>query len=217
MLEQPKYLYYMLNCCELIAAIVALMYFKNFKNSYWKWFAYYLFYIVFYDVIIGRLALGFYLSSKLDAYFAFVQIPIEFLFFIWLFALKSLNNKKLFWVCISVYLLSLIPDSSLSKGDYYFSSFNYIIGALLLLVLVILEFNKQIKSETILQFKEDKMFYINIGVVLFYIGTLPFFGLYYPIMKVPEIWNNYYIYFMISNCIMYLLFASSFIWGKVKL
>jgi hypothetical protein len=90
------------------------------------------------------------------------------------------------------------------------------IGALIMLILVSLEFLKQIKNENILMFNQNKMFYINIGIILFYVGNLPFFGLYYPIMKEPKIWNLYYIYFMISNCIMYFLFAASFIWGKPK-
>ena len=79
-----------------------------------------------------------------------------------------------------------------------------------------MEFFKQIKNDDILEFSKNKMFYINIGLVLFYVGTLPFFGLYKLLIKEIEIWNGYYLYFMVSNCIMYLLFAASFIWGKVK-
>ena len=64
--------------------------------------------------------------------------------------------------------------------------------------------------------QRNKMFYINIGIMLFYVGTLPFFGLYNLIVKEPEIWNIYYLYFLLSNCLMYLLFTASFIWGKPK-
>ena len=215
MLEQPPILLKLLNCCEIIAAVVGLIYYNRIKKTYWKWFVLYLFYIAVYEIITRIAAYDF--AVKIDFYFAKIQVPIEFLFFFWLYAVQSFKSKKIFWICSSLYLLSLIPDESLSQGNYFFSSFNYIIGTLILLLFVVLEFNKQIKSDNILLFTKNKMFYVNIGIVLFYIGTLPFFGLYYPIMKEPEIWNNYYIYFMISNCIMYLLFAASFIWGKVKL
>ncbi len=84
------------------------------------------------------------------------------------------------------------------------------------MILVFLEFKKQIQNDDILAFPENKMFYINIGIMLFYVGTLPFFSLYHLLLKEPEIWNIYYLYFLISNCIMYLLFTASFIWGKQK-
>lgn len=214
MLEQPPILLKMLTFCEIIAAIIGLVFYNSLKKSFWKWFVIYLVYIALNEFF--GLKIRHFFKIDIQFIFAYVQIPLEFLFFIWLYALKSFRNKKLFWICITVYLISFLIDGSLSKGNYYFSSFNYIIGALIILVFVILEFNKQIKSDSILLFKENKMFYINIGVVVFYIGTLPFFGLYYPILKVPEIWNSYYIYFMVSNCVMYLLFAMSFVWGKVK-
>jgi hypothetical protein len=105
----------------------------------------------------------------------------------------------------------------LKQNNFTFMSLNTTFGTLLLLILVFIELIKQIKSDSIIYFKNNKMFYINIGVILFYIGNMPFFGWYYPILKFPEIWNSYYIYFMISNCIMYLLFAASFVWGKTKL
>ena len=214
MLKQPIILINLLNCCEVIAAIVGVIFYNKVKKTYWKWFVLYLIYIAFYELIIRILFYEY--QVKLDYYLAKIQFPIEFLFFFWLYAIKSFKNKNLFWICSTIYLLSLIPNASLSKGNYYFSSFNYIIGALILLLFVVLEFNKQIKSDNILTFSTNKMFYVNIGIVLLYIGTLPFFGLFYPIMKEPIIWNSYYIYFMVSNCIMYLLFAASFIWGKVK-
>ena len=141
---------------------------------------------------------------------------MHFSFFDWLYAIKSLKKISLFWSFTIIYFLSFIPI------ELYFSklkvvySFNIVIGTILLMVLIFMEFFKQIKNDDILEFSKNKMFYINIGLVLFYVGTLPFFGLYKLLIKEIEIWNGYYLYFMVSNCIMYLLFAASFIWGKVK-
>jgi len=214
MLEQPPYLLTLLHYCEFFATLIALLYYRQVQHTYWKWFAWYLAYISFYE--LGSGLIFSYFHFDFPFYYAYGAIPIEFLFFMWLYAYKSLENRKLFWICAAVYLLSFLFEESLSKGIFYFSSFNYIIGSLIILVLVCLEYYKQIKSDAILLFKSNKMFYINMGVVLFYLGTLPFFGLYYPMLKEPSIWNKYYIYFMASNCVMYLLFAASFIWGKTK-
>lgn len=216
MYNRPTFLFDILHFCEWIAVIAGFINFKAIKNSYWKWFVYYLAYIFLYEMVSAFLISNFKVTIR--NYLSLVQIPIEFLFFYWLFAMKSLKNKTLFWSLLILYLFSLFLEYNLtSLTNFTFKSLNNTIGTLLLLILVVLEFVKQIRSDSILNFKDDKMFYINIGVVLFYIGNMPFFSWYFPILKYPEIWNNYYIYFMISNCIMYLLFAASFIWGKPKL
>ena len=215
MFNRPEVLLDLLHFCEYVALFTAILFFIKVRNSFWKWFVVYLVYIILienFNKVICNI-----LNQETQFYVSYLSVPVEFIFFIWLYAYKTLENKKLFISALVVYLLSFIPDLSIEKGTYFFDSFNYMIGALILFVLVALAFLKQIKNESILLFKEDKMFYINIGVVLFYIGNLPFFGLYYLILKEPQIWNSYYIYFMISNCIMYLLFAASFIWGKPKL
>lgn len=199
---------------EILASVVGMLLIYKHKSTYWIYFVFYLTFISFADYF--SLEITNFFNIKKQLYYAYIVIPIQFIFFYWLYALKSLKNKQLFWVCIILYLLSFIPV------ELYFSklkvvySFNYTIGTLILMYLVILEFKKQIVTDDILQFPRNKMFYINFGVILFYVGNLPFFGLYNLLIKELSIWNIYYIYYLISNCIMYLLFSASFIWGKVK-
>jgi len=214
MYEQPKILVHLLHLCEFIALVAGIIKFKSLKNSYWKWFVFYLAYILLYEIISYIAKVEF--KYKIGAFQSYIHMPIEYLFLFWLFAVKSLQKKVLFYWFSLLFFLSFIIDTRLQQEDFTFKSLNTTIGNLLLLILVMLEFNKQIKSDAILYFKENKMFYINIGVTLFYVGNMPFFGWYMPILKYPEIWNDFYKYFMVSNCIMYLLFAASFVWGKVK-
>lgn len=214
MYNQPGILVTLLHCCEFIAMIMSVLYFNEVKNSYWKWFTFYLIYIFIYE--ITSLYIISYTDISTNFYLSHIQIPLEFIFFFWLFAYKSLKQKLLFFCAVFIYLSSLVIESQVTNTNFVFTSINNITGTFILLLLVILEFIKQIKSDAILLFKKNKMFYINIGVILFYIGSMPFMGLYNYILKIPEIWNNYYIYFMLSNSAMYLLFAASFIWGKEK-
>lgn len=214
MYEQPKILVHLLHLCEFIALVAGIIKFKSLKNSYWKWFVFYLAYILVYEIISYIAKVEF--KYKIGAFQSYIHMPIEYLFLFWLFAVKSLQKKVLFYWFSVLFFLSFVIDTRLQQEDFTFKSLNTTIGNLLLLILVMLEFNKQIKSDAILYFKENKMFYINIGVTLFYVGNMPFFGWYMPILKYPEIWNDFYKYFMVSNCIMYLLFAASFVWGKVK-
>lgn len=199
---------------EILASVIGILFITKHKNSYWVWFIYYLTFICIADYF--SVEISSFLKIKKVSYYAYIVIPIQFIFFYWLYAIKSLHSQKIFWACIVLYLLSFIPvELYFSKLNVVYS-FNYTVGTLLLMILVFLEFKKQISTDDILDFYQNKMFYINIGVLLFYVGNLPFFGLYNLLLKEIVIWNTYYIYYLVSNCIMYLLFSASFIWTKVK-
>ncbi len=94
---------------------------------------------------------------------------------------------------------------------------SYTIGVFLLAILSFLEFLKQIKSDEILNFKGNKMFYINIGVLIFYIGTLPFFAFDKILLDNNRtLWDSYLTFFLFSVNIINLFYIASFIWGKSK-
>lgn len=199
---------------EILASVVGILFFKKHKDTYWVWFIFYLTFICIADYFSSEISA--FLKIKKVSYYAYIVIPAQFIFFYWLYALKSLQNRKLFWAFILLYSISFVPvEIYFSKLNVVYS-FNYTVGTLLLMILVFLEFKKQILTDDILEFYRNKMFYINVGVLLFYVGNLPFFGLYNLLLKEIEIWNIYYIYYLVSNCVMYLLFATSFLWTKVK-
>jgi len=197
---------------EFITALAAILMYKKLKYSYWKWFSYYLIFIFLAELTSEYILT--YFENIRKYYFDFFIIPLEFIFFYWLYSYKSLGNKKLFWSCTSLYLLSFLPQALIFDKLVVISSFNYVVGTFLLSLMIILEFNKQIKTDDILKYKENMMFYINIGVCLLYIATLPFFSFYDLISKTPDIWFKYYVFFMIANIIMYILFTFALLWGK---
>lgn len=197
---------------ELTAAIVALSYWSKLKNSHWKWFVIYLS-IIFLVEAFSKWGLMSNPTQRVYLY-DFFGIPIQFLFFYWLYAVKSLRNYTLFWVCTLLYGISFLPYFTLFAKESIVYSLSYTVGNVLLMLMVFLEIFKQIQSEKILLFRSNFMFYINIGIMLFYIGTLPFFSFYGLILKQPHFWNGYYIFFMVANHIMYSLFICAFIWGK---
>jgi hypothetical protein len=195
---------------EIIAASVAVAYYPKIKNSYWKWFVLYLVFILFESIILK------YISKETRMYFYdFLVVPIEFFFFFWLYAQKSLKNNKIFWLCIIIFMASFVPHLFYTENYKSINEVSYIVGCLLLFALVLLELYKQIITDDILLFNQNKMFYINVGVVLFYIGSLPLLAfMNYLFSEENEIFNYYYTYFLFSGNLMYLLFAASFVWGK---
>lgn len=197
---------------EGLAAIIALLYIKSLKGKSQRFFIYYLI-IIFLCEVFGKWG-GEYITFSKTKYYNYFVIPFQFVFFYWLYALKSFHNKKLFWILSLLYLLSFIPSVIFFRESKIYFSFNYTFGCLLLMFLVIKEYYNQINSVNIINFQANNMFYINLGVTLFYIGTLPFFTFYSLLRAYIQIWNIYFDYFLISGIVMYVLFSISFIWGK---
>ncbi len=198
---------------EFLSAFVALLYFRKVKDTYWKWFAYYLIFI-FCAEMISAIYLENFAGIK-KYYYNYFVIPVEFIFLYWLYAVKSLAKKRQFFVCSSIYLICLLAYILFFDKPSSVSSINYIIGTLVLMIMITQEIIKQIKSDKILFFKENMMFYINFGIILFYIATLPFYAFNEVLYKESRsIWEAYSNVTLISCSLMYFLFAASFIWGK---
>ncbi|MFL9834593.1 hypothetical protein [Chryseobacterium terrae] len=197
---------------EGLAALVSIVFLKKVKGSHYRYFSIFLIFI-FCCEIFGKFAED-YISYPKNLFFNYFVIPIEFIFFYWLYAYQSLNNKKLFFIISGIFLLAFIPNELYFIKNKQIFSFNYTFGSLLMAFLVVMEYYKQVNSDNILNFWKNRMFYINLGVTLFYIGTLPFWAFYFQLLEHMDIWNLYYSYFLLSGIIMYLLFASAFIWGK---
>lgn len=196
----------------LAALIAVIMTFKKREKSLYSYFAIYLVFI-FCCEMFGKFGIK-YSPFPIHLFFNYFVIPLEFIFFFWLYAYVSLQKKILFWSFTAVFLLAYIPNELYFLKNKYIFSFNYTFGSVLLMFLVVMEYYKQINSDRILEFAKNPMFYTNLGVTLFYIGTLPYWAFYLQIFEHKQVWNIYTLYFQISAIIMYLMFASSFIWGK---
>lgn len=149
---------------EGIAALISILYYSRIKNQYWKYFSYYLI-LMFLCEAIGKWGENFIDYSKPNFYNYFV-IPVEFIFFYWIYAAKSFGKPKLFYVISALYLISLIFGDIFSTKKIIMS-FSYTFGCLILMGLVIMEYYKQIHSSNILNFSRNPMFYINLGLHYF--------------------------------------------------
>ncbi|MDR6466033.1 hypothetical protein [Chryseobacterium sediminis] len=197
---------------EAFAALTSLIYYNRVKKQHWKYLAVYLILIFLCESAVkwGEKPLR---IDRINFHNYFV-IPLQFIFFYWLYAKESLKKTKLFYILTGMYLLTYILRALFFPEKKVIFSFNYNIGCLLLMALVIMEYYKQVNSSEILNFSKNKMFYINLGVTLFYIANLPFMTFNSLLWKYIDIWDIYFIYFQVSGAVMYILFASSFIWGK---
>lgn len=206
-----------LRICELIACITGFISWGKIRTSTFKWLPVFLLFVVISECVGNFLRPPVYAKENL-AYFNYFEIPVEFLFFFWLFYnTQSFEKfKSLPLVCAVLYLLSWLTDTLyLSKLRFSFYSFSYTFGTLLLLVVVLRYFILLVTSNNILSFWKDMIFWICTGLLVYYLGTFPYYGLRNTLLEhYSGLYVTYSNIVCLLNALMYILFTFSFIWGK---
>ncbi|NBA87353.1 hypothetical protein GVN16_16380 [Emticicia sp. CRIBPO] len=208
----------LLNVVILLSGVAGFVRWKEIKDSYWKWFPVYL-------IILGLLnLLAFYMidtkNIKSNQWLViYLIIPFEFLFAFWLFLKKAETRpqKTLILTGMGVYLLSFFIEILLKEEmkELYFLSFSYTMGNIFMLIFILLYFWKLSVSEKILFFYRERMFWVCVGMLFFWLGSLPYYGLFnYMVKNFMNILPAYAWLMLSLNYLMYTLFAVSFIWGK---
>jgi len=205
-----------LNGFELAACIVGFVVWKKIKNSYWRWFPFYLALIVLIEItaeyflhVRNNLAVN-------NGIYQYFGLPLEFLFFYWLLYRYFNNESRWPLYAAAIYLACWLLDIFyLGQLSLYFESISYIIGTILLAILLLIFFIDFSKSDAILKYQSSMMFWVCAGLMIFYIGTLPFYGLHTTLYRMDK--HFFYAYWYIQfalNYLMYTLFVVAFIWGK---
>ncbi len=215
-----------LNIFELAACIAGFLCWTKIRNSYWRWFPVYLA-AIFLTECAGKYALQVRNDLVLNvAIYKYWGIPIQFFFFYWLFHMKFNENSKNRWplYAAAIYLLSLLSDIFSWPGFFYanisksgFLASSYAVGTILLVLLSLIYLFKFVKSDEAISFRSDMMFSVSLGLLLFYMLTLPFdmlrTTLYHNYREIFFIyWHAQYI----LDDMMYLMFIVAFVWGKIR-
>ncbi len=209
-----------LTIAEATACIVGFRYWKKLKDTYWKFFPVYL------ACILAAELLGRYLGYKklytanLALYNYFV-IPLEILFFISLFyrTFSTRSLKRLSIIVAFIYMACWFSEMFLlpKVSSFWVGALSYTVGIVTLLVLILSYLFKLSSSDEIVFIKHNMMFWVCMGLFVFYAFSLPFYGMYNYLYK-----HHYNFYLTYSNIIfflnyiMYGLFTLAFIWGKPK-
>ena len=205
-----------LNFFECLACITGFIYWHKLRTSHWKWFPIYLATILITE-LTGKYIQNVSLNLNLYKFFG---LPVQFLFFFWLFAREADRKgfKRLVYWGTFIYVASWLTDVFyLSTLKFWFSSFSYTIGNIILVLIICRFFFNFINTDAIINYKSSMIFWVTAGLIIFYLGTLPFFGLrnilYYNYRNIFWIYN--YIQYVL-DCFMYLFFSIAFVWGKPK-
>lgn len=209
-----------LNAFEIAAFAASLMCWKKIKHSAYKWFPFYL------GFIVAAEFTGKYLTYRSDTgakmiMYDYIVIPAEFLFFIWIYytEFKKQGKQKIALSAALLYLLSLPADIFIiTQKKFLLLSFSYTIGTFMLLILALYFLYRLVTGDDLLSYKTNLMFWISAGLLAFYVGSIPFFGMMNTIYAAQNKSLFYGLAYTMYgvDIIMYLLFTLGFIWYKPK-
>jgi len=205
---------------ELTSCLVGFFYWGKIKNTFWKYFPIYLL-AIFVTELSGLYFLLFAkkLFANIDVY-RYWGLPIQFFFFFWLYY-QYFKKSMLYYLpflCTVLYVVSwIVEEIWLREDKLWFGQLSYSVGCIMLLVLLLIFSTRLIKSQELIDYKKNMMLWTSLGILLFYIGTAPFW-----VVRSTLLEKDLDLFYTFNNiqgilcCSMYSLFTIAFICGQPK-
>jgi hypothetical protein len=206
-----NYLLYFINFFELIAAFIALLFFNKYNKSSERFFLYFLWFTLLIEVsgIAWR-----YLSVKSNfwIYNIFTLLAFNFYFFWYHQIISNRLLRKV--VVLFVLIFSIVTFYNFITepwGGYH--KITFIVGAFFTVFSAIFHFYELLNNDEIIDVKHKLSFWISTGLLLFYVGMIPF-------MIFSDTFDSYHNYrniiLIFLNLILYTCYSLGFIWVKEK-
>lgn len=203
---------------QIAAALTGLLLMNKWKTTPVRYFIIYLFVIALCE-IAGYFLGENHLYITKGYLYKYGVLPFEFFFFSFFFykILDSKISKRVITTCALLFLLCWIFEIIFLDNQYLpFSSFSYSVGNLFLLIYIFSYFNCLAVSEKILFFYKEPFFWITAGLMIFYLGSFPYYLIFNTIAKnyYRTIYLPYHLIVIFMNYLMYSIFTFALICTK---
>lgn len=195
-----------------------MLYTKKQPKNYWKTFPWFLIIVGLLDgfgLLINRYLLKDFPKLNFYYYQLFV-IPFQVIYYFWIINKNILTQRRFFFIGTLLFGISVIIEcfALVDLEGYFFNSFSYMVANILMLAHIMRYFYQLSKNDRILFFYKERMFWVSLGLLIFWLGALPLFGIFnYLVINYPKVFTIYYNVVLLFNFIMYTCFLISFIWA----
>ena len=209
---------------ELLAAITGTIFFYKYKHTYLKYFLYLLWFIAFSELFATyihnyQIKTFLYFDKKGIDYNHWVYNildSVSFLVYFYIFYKATKTKKFKFWIknfAVAYILFSITNWIFIQNFLSETQSYLFIIGAIFLIISILFYFIELLKSEKVLIFHKNILFWISTGLLLYYAGNIPFAVESDGYALIPGI-HKLFLIVSILSIIMHLIFTFGFIWSK---
>ena len=117
-------------------------------------------------------ALTFFTVNNLPVVHLFTVLQFAILVWVLRKGLKPSFSKKRSWALIFLFSCFAIVDAVFLNGIFNFNSYSRPLASFILLILVLSFFHKTLKELKIKSLHQEPIFWINIGVLIYFSGSL---------------------------------------------
>lgn len=199
----------------VIVFLVAIFRYQLYKNTPLKYLPIILLFTIITEYV-GYFTKNDYLEINYLAFNVYYLTHFSFFFYVFMAMIDDVSFKKyikivtvVFWL----FFLSEIVFTGILEGSF---AKTYIAGAGILVFCIILYYINILQSSLVLVVKNDLLFWISVGLFLFYIGYIP--------IKIIKTWfykpDSFFEFLLLIQfsliTIMYLFFLTGFLWMKKR-
>lgn len=204
-------LFFIIPVLELVAAIVATLYFKKYKQSSEKYFLYFLWF-TFFIAALGAVLKPYYpiIMSWVFSFFSFLSMIFYFYWYYKILKSKYLKITVVIFASVFTLITTLayiLPNELKNQG------YAIIIGSICILILTLFHFYQLLNSDEVLVIKHKLSFWISTGLLLFYVGIIPLVLLTKTLVIKPL---SHILILISLNLILYGCYVIGFIWTKKR-
>lgn len=207
---------------ELISAVVGTIYFYKYRHTSLKYFLFLLWYITLTE-FLGSISINNEILVVFDKngvkynYWMFNLLYFILFNTVYMTYLQFIAHPKqktfIKFFMVFYIITSIINWTFIQNFLYEMSEIPFVIGSILLIIIIIFYFIQLLKSNKIIAFHKDLLFWISVGLLIFHSGTIPFSIKYNGYALLPKIHNLFLIIYILSIC-MYILFTFGFIFSN---
>lgn len=188
----------------LIAAFIAAIWqWPKYKNTSQKYFLFFLAYIIVHEVA-GYISGEVLEQQNISNLIYNIFIVISFLFYMYWYRL-ILQNKKLVNICVLVLIIAIVYSCLVDGLSERIWDIPVYVGAIAILLCSVMYFSSLLQNREVVHFYKLQVFWIATGVLVFYVGIIPWF--FFEELK--ESSKEFYLTSL--NVLLYLCFFISFL------
>lgn len=198
---------------ELLVALIATGSYYKYRHNNLRYFLWYVWGIVLVE-FFGTWWSSSVQTSNLWIYNVLVILEFPLLILWYRSFLSSPGTRKvLVWVIFVFLIFSMINTGIFQSFQFEFKYFNFILGAISLIIAIFLYFNEVLHTDKILVIQRGLLFWVSVGFLFFYASVI-------PIMIMGNIYHHdgwiYNVFLLILNIILHICFLIGLLWGQKK-
>jgi hypothetical protein len=205
-------LFLLIQIFELATAIIASVFYKKYAGSFIRYFLVMLWFIFFVETLIWALKRNGIMLQNNFIYNVITSLQYVFYFVLYYNTLRNAAYKKWIVGFIIAFGISVVINFMWFQKlnlTAAFHSYTFTIGAIFLIITIGLFLVEILNTEKVLYFTRYLMFWISIGLLVFYTGIMPFI-ISLNLLPAMLSTDSLTIVFITLNFMMYACFSLGF-------